>query len=408
MNISKNHKKSSASPGEGFKTLKKNVFLLGSINFLTEFKLYAAIIILYFTEVTGSMTLGMGVLSLSMLSASLLELPTGVLSDILGRKKTIIIGTSASFISIVLYATGISTFWLFAGAVLEGLSIALFSGNNDAFLYDHLKSQNDEQSYKAYLGKTSSMTHIAPSASTLAGSLMLLSGSYSLVFRLTVIPKALCVAAALLLDEPKAMGNKEPISPWKHLVESIREVYQNKKLIRLVAADSLSGGAGEAAYQFRSTFIAMVWPTWAIGLAGTLGDLLAAFSFWISEKWINRRGSKWILLMGKSCSLVVSVVSFILANIFSPILLTSNALFYGVMSVAQNDMAQKLFTDRNRASMGSVKSLTESLTGAILAVFIGWLGDRLGVVPALVCFQGFGVISLLIYAFLFNSKDMRK
>ena len=35
----------------------------------------------------------------------------------------------------------------------------------------------------------------------------------------------------------------------------------------LVAADSLSGGAGEAAYQFRATFIAMVWSEWAIGKA---------------------------------------------------------------------------------------------------------------------------------------------
>lgn len=404
MNLFKNQSNSTASFGNGSKLLKKNIFLLGLINFLTEFKLYAAIIILYFTEVTGSMTLGMGVLSLSMLSASLLELPTGVLSDTIGRKKTIVIGVCASFISIVLYATGFSAFWLFAGAVLEGLSVALFSGNNDAFLYDHLKCQNCEHSYKAYLGKTSSMTHIALSVSTLAGSLMLLLGSYSFVFLLTIIPKALCVGTALLLNEPRTMADKKPTSPWKHLIESMREVYQNKKLMKLVAADSLSGGAGEAAYQFRAAFIAMVWPAWAIGLAGTLGDVFAAFSFWFSEKWINRKGSKWVLLMGKTYSLIVNVVSFLLGNVYSPILLTSNALFYGAMHVARNDMAQGLFTDRSRATMGSVKSLTESLTGALLALLIGWLGDRFGVVPALVFFQVFSVISLLIYMFLFKEK----
>lgn len=258
------------------------------------------------------------------------------------------------------------------------------------------------------LGKTSSMTHIALSVSTLAGSLMLLFGSYSLVFWLTAIPKALCVAAALLLNEPKAIVNKELISPWKHLTESIYEVYKNKKLMKIVVADSLSSGAGEAVYHFRSTFIAVVWPKWAIGIAGTLGDVIAAFSFWISEKWINRKGSKWIILIGKTYSLIVNVVSFILRNVFSPILLTSNAFFHGVMNVAQNEMAQRLFTDRNRASMGSIKSLTESLTGALLAVLIGWLGDRLGVIPALVCFQVFSVISLLIYVFLFKGERLPK
>lgn len=384
--------------------IKKNVFLLGLINFLTEFKLYAAIVILYFTEVTGSMTLGMGVLSLSMLSASLLELPTGVLSDVIGRKKTIVIGACASFISIILYAVGLSTFWLFAGAVLEGLSVALFSGNNDAFLYDHLKCQKCEQSYKAYLGKTSSMAHIALSISTLAGSLILLFGSFSLVFTISVIPKAICAAITLLLNEPESAASKNPISPWKHLVEALREVYQNKKLLKLVAADSLSGGAGEAAYQFRATFIAMVWPAWAIGLAGTLGDVFAAVSFLISEKWISRKGSKWIILMGKGYSLVINVVSFITGNMFSPILLTSNALFYGVMQVAQNDMSQRLFTDRHRASMGSIKALAGSLVYALLAVLIGWIADRLGVVTALVSFQVFGGISLVIYVFLFRDK----
>lgn len=76
--------------------VKKNASLLGLISFLSEFRLYAAIAVLYFTEITGSMTLGMGVFSVTMLSSALLELPTGILSDVVGRKKTIVLGTMAS------------------------------------------------------------------------------------------------------------------------------------------------------------------------------------------------------------------------------------------------------------------------------------------------------------------------
>lgn len=50
-----------------------------------------------------------------------------------------------------------------------------------------------------------------------------------------------------------------------------------------------------------------------------------------------------------------------------------------------------------RASMGSIKSFAESLTYALLAMVIGWIADGFGVVPALVSFQVFGVLSLMIY-----------
>ena len=386
--------------------VKKNASLLGLISFLSEFRLYAAIAVLYFTEITGSMTLGMGVFSVTMLSSALLELPTGILSDVVGRKKTIVLGTMASLISIILYSSVRNIFWLMAGAVFEGLSIALFSGNNEAFLYDHLKSAGREEEYKTFLGRISSMAHIALSVSTLAGSLMLLFGTYTLVFALSIIPRALSLVAALLLDEPKAIGG-DRISPWRHLMESLNEVRKSRRLLRLLAADSISEGAGEAAYQFRAAFIQMVWPVWAIGIVGTVGDVGAAFSFWISGKWIKRKGYKRVILLSKLYSLVSNTAAFLMKNVFSHILLTSNSLFYGVMSVTQNDMSQKLFTDRHRASMGSIKSFTASLTYALLAVVIGWIADGFGVVTALVSFQAFGVLSLMIYMSLFKEDEKR-
>ncbi len=67
--------------------LHKNVKLLILFEFLIEFRLYSAIIVIYFAAVTGSYALAMSLLSIVMISAAVFEVPTGVFSDLVGRKK---------------------------------------------------------------------------------------------------------------------------------------------------------------------------------------------------------------------------------------------------------------------------------------------------------------------------------
>lgn len=141
--------------------IEKNVLLLGVLNFLMEFKLYGAIAILYFTSITNSITLGMSIFSIGMLSTAILEIPTGAISDKMGRKPTIILGTVVSFLYVLLYAIGNQYYILALGAIFEGLERALFSGNNEALLYDTLKQLKKEEQYHKYLGKTNSMYYLA-------------------------------------------------------------------------------------------------------------------------------------------------------------------------------------------------------------------------------------------------------
>ena len=387
--------------------IKKNTLLIGIINFLTEFRLYGVIAILYFTEVTGSMILGMSIFSAAMLSTAVFELPTGILSDTIGRKKTIVLGTFSALVSIVFYAFGGNIFNLLTGAFFEGLSIALFSGNNDAFLFNLLKSENKEDAYKTYLGKTRAMSHLALSIAAVFGGVLLYFSSYAFILWLSVIPKALCIVFSMFLNEPKAVTEREKINPYQHFIEVLHEIRSNKKLLKIVVAESLSLGAGEASYQFRATFLKMVWPIWAIGLAGTLGDAGATLSFWISGKWIKRSGYQGIIIYGKIYSLLVSITAFLMKNVLSPILLTTTSLFYGVTSVAKNDLSQQLYSDKHRASMGSFQSFVGSLAYAVLAIVIGWVADSFGVVMALLSFQMFNAAALMIYLNLFKKEKAR-
>ncbi|MEK7518009.1 MAG: hypothetical protein AAB583_05690 [Patescibacteria group bacterium] len=97
----------------------KNIKILTWFNFFTDLKFYSPIAIIYFANVSGSFALGMSVFSIAMLSSSLFEIPTGIFSDFIGKRKTVILGGISSVVYSVFYAIGQSFFILALAAVLE-------------------------------------------------------------------------------------------------------------------------------------------------------------------------------------------------------------------------------------------------------------------------------------------------
>ena len=75
--------------------MTKNVRLLYLHNLLTDFRFQEAFIVIYFAKIVGSYASAMSVVALSTMVAALVDIPTGLLSDRFGRKKTIVTGSAA-------------------------------------------------------------------------------------------------------------------------------------------------------------------------------------------------------------------------------------------------------------------------------------------------------------------------
>lgn len=84
----------------------KNIRLLSVLNFLIGFTFFAPLAIIYFTKVSGSYTLGTSIFGIVMLSAAFFEIPTGIISDKVGRRHTIILGSWARVLAFIFYAIG--------------------------------------------------------------------------------------------------------------------------------------------------------------------------------------------------------------------------------------------------------------------------------------------------------------
>ena len=198
---------------------QKNIKLLAWFNFFTDFKLYSAVAILYFTQVTGSLALGMSIFSIANIADAVFEVPTGILSDRVGRKNTIILGALASILYSICFALGRS-FWMLAlGAVFQGLSLAFYSGNNDALLHDSLKESGNEKKYHAFLGKISALFQLGLALGAVIGS-FLANNSFIIVMWISVIPQIMCFFISLLIVEPHIHLEKST-NIYAHMKEAL-------------------------------------------------------------------------------------------------------------------------------------------------------------------------------------------
>lgn len=380
--------------------LHKNIKLLSWFNFLLDFRFYAPVAIIYFTKVSGSFTLGMSVFSITMLSSAFFEVPTGIYSDRIGRKKTLVWGAIMSVISVIFYAIGGSFMFLSVGAVLEGLARSFYSGNNEAFLVDTLAEKNQEQEYAHYLGKTNSMFQWAGAVVALLGGIIA-SISFSLVMWLSVIPAILGLMVSFKMVEPK-IHKKETTNIYAHLKEALLLFKENYKLRTLSIAKIIGFAGSEAGYQFRSAFVYTLWPIWAIGFAKMLSNIGAALSFHFSGKIIKKYKSFPILITGKIYSIISDVIALIYPTIFSPILMSSTSVFFGTSTVVTSDLLQKEYSSHQRSTMGSLNSLFGSIAFAIVAFGLGFFADQIGPAKALLLLKLLAGVSLFLIWKLFR------
>ena len=134
--------------------LARNFRLLRLFNFFTDFRMLAPIAIIYYSQVAGSYALGASVFSIVMVSAAILDVPTGIYSDQLGRKRCMALGAAFAVAYAVCYAgAGTAGFWLLArGAFCEGASRAFYSGSDSALLFESLAADGREGEYPTYAG----------------------------------------------------------------------------------------------------------------------------------------------------------------------------------------------------------------------------------------------------------------
>jgi len=101
-----------------------------------------------------------------------LELPTGALADLIGRKRTIVLAYLVDAIQYILFVFAVSfpQFLILAG--VSGLAEALRSGSLEAIVYDSLKQDKKEDSFSKIMAKQGLRFQIGLMISTFLGGFL--------------------------------------------------------------------------------------------------------------------------------------------------------------------------------------------------------------------------------------------
>lgn len=386
--------------------IEKNISTLKWFTFFDGFGLYAPLAIIYYSKITGSFALGISVFSVEMLSAALLEVPTGIFSDKIGRKRTVILGAICGVTYITLYTVASNYVFLFIGAVIAGLARSFYSGNNNALLHDTLLELKQVDKFPLHLGKVGSMEQMALGISAVLGGIIA-TRSLRATFGITILSQLICLGLSLRLIEP-AVHTKESGNIYAHLIVAIKEFFTNKKLRLLTLASSTTYALGESSFQFRSAFYQMLWPVWAIGLAQALSNLGASISFNYSGRILKKFGALKSLVVGSSYGRVANIIGTAFPTVFSPIIMSSSSLLYGLQNVAKESLLQKEYKQQQRATMGSLNSFAGSILFAIVSISLGTIADALNPAKALLIMTFVSVFTIIFYLLIARHDRIAK
>lgn len=345
----------------------------------------------------GFSILEIGILeSIFHIVSSCFEIPSGVVADVFGRKRTMVLARVVSLISSLLMILSFN-FWTVAFAIgFSAISYNLESGTREALAYDSLKSVGQEKQYNDFASKEMMLYRITTSTATLCAGIALGLGyrkayAVDMVFNLIALGIA-CSLKEVFMGTPQEVFESEE-TYWKNAtcvhsngsdkMDVIRDQFKNvvseswyfmvsnRKARKIMIVNALIGAVSTLVLFFLQAKLPLVGlnnvllgpALFVMGLGAALGaKVVGYFPTW--------KYKKYVILSGIGV-LFVFAMTFT-ENPFVMILGGFAGSFADdFLEVRTDVILNDMIPSEQRATLISVNSFTFSLTMIVLATFMG-------------------------------------
>lgn len=236
------------------KDLQKNIKLFYLINLFIGLVFLVPIWVNFERRIiTNSQMAMLEVLGTTMLV--IMQLPTGALADLIGRKNTMILGWFISAIGNIGFGLSQSFSPLVLFYVLANLGVAFVSGADVALLYDTLKEIGREEEFQKITSKKGLFFQISITLATLLGGYF-----YNINPSLPYIGYSIAlfggIAVAFFLTEPDIDSEKFTLKSYSYKIkDGFKEIFKTNYLKYLSLFYILVGGiTWSAQYFFNQVF----------------------------------------------------------------------------------------------------------------------------------------------------------
>ncbi|WDP91666.1 MAG: MFS transporter [Desulfobacter sp.] len=312
-----------------------------------------------------------------------LEVPSGYLGDVWGRKNTLILGSVLGFMGFALYCVATGFWAFFVCEIVLGAGQSFISGSDSALLYDSLQAAGNDKAYLKEEGKMISAGNFAEAIAAPLGVFIAMAGLRTPFFFQAAVAFA-AVPAAMTLAEPgrnKLSGH----TSFGQILKIVRFSLKDHKPLRAaILYSSLMGTATLAMAWFVQPYFAyLALPLAMYGIIIPLLNLATgavSMRAWQVEEKLGRNGTMVFIAAGISGGYLLMGIWGGMAG------LVFLFLFYGVRGVATpvlRNQINELTPSDVRATVLSVRSMIIRLAFAFLGPVLGWQADRAGVPSAL-------------------------
>ncbi len=393
--------------------------------FLKNQRFFDPFIILFFREM-GMSFFHIGILfSIREIATNILEIPTGIIADSFGRRKSMI----AAFSS---YIIAFSIFYFFANFYMYVIAMIFYasgeafrSGTHKAMILQYLKIKHIEHLKVEYYGHTRSFSQLGSAVSSIIAIIIVFySGSYRPVFLISLIPYIM--ALILMITYPKYLDGeiKQFTGKWyekskqrfSFTIKSFFIMFTNKYALKSIFNSSVFDGLFKSSKDYLQPILkgqALALPILLYLSDNRRVALIVGIVYFILyflTSIASRNAGKFVKKV-KSISLAINTTYIlgVLLLLFSGISIIlkfywlSSLLFvlYYIMQNLRRPMNVAFISDNiaheTMASGLSVESQLKTIIMAILAPIIGFLADKFSIGYALIIIS---ILFIIIYPFI--------
>ena len=338
------------------------------------------------------------------LTVILLEIPSGILADRFGRKPLLVVHGAlcvAEFL-ILLFA---GRFWMFGLAVfLAGVGKALFSGSQNALLYDSLLAEGRQGDFEKLLGRLSAIDFAGSMAAALSGGVLANYLGFEFNYILSIGSTAAVFLLSLTLKEPPMITKPESELPGA--MQYIKQALALFKAKPLVLIYSLSGMALGACLNYLDEFWQLVLegagiPVLFFGAVSALVSLCRIPGSLLAHKLKARFDYRTVLIAVMAVNAAGYAAVFYTRNALCLLPMALVSLAAGIADPLILGFLHHQTQSHIRATVESFASLGLQFASVLVGLVFGWAGERFSIFAGFVplsavcalCLVGFGLAS---------------
>lgn len=361
---------------------------------------YIAVLVPFYTQWGHlSLTQVQTLQSWLMLWMFVLNIPTGVIADHIGRKISMSLGGLFLAASCVIYifAPGFHIFLI--AEFIAALGSSFVIGASSALIYDYLKQNDRKSESRQIMGRSSAIGSLGTVIAAPIGSIIAANWGLAAPMLLSAIPLLIASLVILTVHETKKLDEAPRPNPLFTIKRGVGFIFHSRNLQLLVANDILLGlCAYFLIWLYQPMLIkvglAIIFFGW-IRSGYSLAGMFATFDLKIIER-VFGSGKTFVNLT----ALIVSACFILIAAFPSVVTVTIAIILVGGLATARssylNTTMNEFIPSEQRATVLSATSTVYMLVFALANPVVGYIADH----SLRLAFLAIGTLPLIAFLFL--------